>query len=346
MPSSSGCALARVQRVPAHVRDLQARRRPARCGRPRRGSSRGPRSPRIRGRARPSAACRRRCRGTAGRSGAPSRSAPRPCRGPRRARGGNPRRRRRRAARRGRRSRTVVRVARDDDRLIRARLARGALERLRGRVQVARAVVDDRDGHGRASGCGNSPTIVGRGRPRERRRQRRRRARRRCRSRAVQPSKKRRSASSRSSPTTTPTLAKPRRESFQRRRLGASMPTSSDSSRPTANAGALGDAERVQPERDRRRSAADRRSAPATCGGAASTAARAGTPRNGSRRARTRSARDARARRRRDRRLCAAARAPYRHGILSPPACPWSTEPRRPRADRSRPRRAARAPAP
>ena len=72
-------------------------------GRPRRRSSRARRSPRIRGRARPSAACRRRCRGTAGPGRAPFPPAPPPCRAPRRGRAGNRRRRRRRAARRGRR---------------------------------------------------------------------------------------------------------------------------------------------------------------------------------------------------------------------------------------------------
>ena len=103
-------------------------------------------------------------------AGAPSRSAPRPCRRPHRARGGNPRRRRRRAAPRGRRARTVSGIVGHHDRLIRAGLARRALEGFRRRVQIARAVVDDRDGHGRASGCGNSPTISDDGRPRERRR--------------------------------------------------------------------------------------------------------------------------------------------------------------------------------
>ena len=67
MPSSSGCGRHRVERVPAHMRDLQRRigRRDAvdLAGDP----AETRRSPRIRGRARPSAACRRRCRRTAGR---------------------------------------------------------------------------------------------------------------------------------------------------------------------------------------------------------------------------------------------------------------------------------------
>ena len=49
-------------------------------------------------------------------------------------------------------------VAGDDDRHIKPRLARRPLERLVGRVQVARAVIDNRDGH-RAprSASGNRP---------------------------------------------------------------------------------------------------------------------------------------------------------------------------------------------
>ena len=100
----------------------------------------------------------------------------------------------------------LVGVARHHDRLVVAGLARRALERLGGRVQIARAVIDDRDGHGRAPGCGNRPMIsldaaggaritggdagaMGR-------------------SSTIQPSKKRRSACSISSPTTTPTILK------------------------------------------------------------------------------------------------------------------------------------------
>ena len=43
----------------------------------------------------------------------------------------------------------LVGIARHHDRLIVPALARGALERLGGRVQIARAVIDDRDAHGR-----------------------------------------------------------------------------------------------------------------------------------------------------------------------------------------------------
>src|SRR4029077_20391903 len=129
-----------------------------------------------------------------------------------------------------------VGIAGNDDRLIVPGLARGALERLRRRVQVARAVVDDRDRHGRGSGCGNSPTIseeAGRAngdvaaaggadvvvanRPPS----------------LTQPSKKRRTASSRSSPTTTPRFSKRRRASFQRSSDDASIPTSSDARNQT-----------------------------------------------------------------------------------------------------------------
>ncbi len=96
---------------------------------------------------RPSAACRRRCRRTAGplahrfvqrvdHAGHRVEAAP-----------AIRRRRRRPAAPRGRRARDRVGIAGDHDRLIVPALARRALERLRGRVQIARAVIDDGDAH-------------------------------------------------------------------------------------------------------------------------------------------------------------------------------------------------------
>src|SRR5438067_326595 len=45
-----------------------------------------------------------------------------------------------------------IRIAGDQDRLVASGLARGTLERLQGRMQIARAVIDDRDGHGRPPG--------------------------------------------------------------------------------------------------------------------------------------------------------------------------------------------------
>ncbi len=49
-------------------------------------------------------------------------------------------------------------VGRDCDRLARPALADRILERLLGRVEVAGAVVDDRDAHGAAPGAGKRPT--------------------------------------------------------------------------------------------------------------------------------------------------------------------------------------------
>ena len=114
---------------------------------------------RIRGRASPSAACRRRCRGTAARCRAPPPPAPRPCR----ARASRPRA----AIGEGADAGQDDALGRDAPRsgsevttmgASSAGLARGALEGLVGRVQVARAVIDDRDGH-RAprSASGNRP---------------------------------------------------------------------------------------------------------------------------------------------------------------------------------------------
>ena len=50
-----------------------------------------------------------------------------------------------------------VRVSGHHDRLVASGLARRTLERFRGRMQVARAVIDDRHGHGRPPGWGNRP---------------------------------------------------------------------------------------------------------------------------------------------------------------------------------------------
>src|SRR5262249_8780472 len=105
----------------------------------------------------------------------------------------------------------------DHDRLVAPGLARSALERLGGRVQVAGAVIDDGDAHARAPGSGKRPMMPGAdadgpdgagpagvadggG------------AARRAGS-ATQVSKKRRSAASRSSATTTPRYFHPRRRS-------------------------------------------------------------------------------------------------------------------------------------
>ena len=51
----------------------------------------------------------------------------------------------------------LLRIGRHHDRLVQSFLARGALERLRRRVQIARAVIDDRHAHRGAPGCGNRP---------------------------------------------------------------------------------------------------------------------------------------------------------------------------------------------
>ena len=71
--------------------------------------------------------------------------------------------------------RTVVGIARHHDRLIVPAFARGALERLGRRMQIARTVIDDRDAHGRkdhgradhgrACGSGNRPMTSGDGGP-------------------------------------------------------------------------------------------------------------------------------------------------------------------------------------
>src|SRR5215813_4244788 len=129
--------------------------------------------------------------------------------------------------------------ARHHDRLRQPFLARGALERLRRRMQIARAVIDDGDGHRGAPGCGNKPMTSDDGR------------------RAIatpiagddargapstddwstqvlwtHASKNRRSADSRSSATTMPTFLQPRRDRVKRRNVAASKPTRSDKSAP------------------------------------------------------------------------------------------------------------------
>ena len=128
-----------------------------------------------------------------------------------------------------------ARIVGYDNRLIEADVMRGALERLGRRVQVAGAVINDRHGHLAAPGSGNRPMMsgagdvcgvgdggaaggpggeaVGPGRGSEARRS--------------QASKKRRSASSRLSPLTTPIFFQPRRASLKRRKVAASMPTNS-----------------------------------------------------------------------------------------------------------------------
>src|SRR5262249_4289958 len=121
-------------------------------------------------------------------------------------------------------------IARDQDRLLAAGFARRALERLGGRMQIAGAVIDDRHCHGRPPGCGNRPITsppaagrigsaadgsLGRRLPQ-------------AAGWRIQAPKKRRSASSGSSLTTTPTFVHLRRASAQRRKLEASKPTSSE----------------------------------------------------------------------------------------------------------------------
>src|SRR5580692_225925 len=124
------------------------------------------------------------------------------------------------------------------DGLAEAGLVRGALERFCSRVQVTGAVIDDRHAHRRAPGSGNSPITSDPSGPRQlgaadadpgvgaygpldgelfR---------------CSQASKKRRSASSRSSPLTTARFFQPRRFSVKRRNVPASSPTRRLRSRP------------------------------------------------------------------------------------------------------------------
>ena len=53
-----------------------------------------------------------------------------------------------------------IRIAGHDDRLVEAGFVRRALERLGGRVQIAGAVVDDRNAHRSAPGSGNRPITL------------------------------------------------------------------------------------------------------------------------------------------------------------------------------------------
>ena len=136
-----------VERVPAHMRDFEARDRRDGSPRHRRESSRGRRRFHARARASPSTACRRRCRGTAGRGGAPPPRALRPFR----RTASRPRRQSAKAptpgstiwSARGDR----LGIGRDQHLAREPRLARGALEGLVGRVQIARPVIDDGDVH-------------------------------------------------------------------------------------------------------------------------------------------------------------------------------------------------------
>src|SRR4051812_31241987 len=140
----------------------------------------------------------------------------------------------------------LFRVRRHHDRLVQSFLTRGAFERLGRRVQIARAVIDDRHAHRDAPGCGNKPRTSDES----------------CGRRAVampgendlrdpppaadglaadepvrilspKAQKTRRSADSRSSPTTTPTLLQRRRDSVNRRNVAASKPTSNASRKLT-----------------------------------------------------------------------------------------------------------------
>src|SRR5580704_15295145 len=130
------------------------------------------------------------------------------------------------------------RIVGHHDGLTEAGLVRGAFECFCGRVQVTGAVVDDRHAHRRAPGSGNSPITSDPSGPRQpgatdagpgvgaygpldgelfR---------------CSQASKKRRSASSRSSPLTTARFFQPRRFSVKRRNVPASSPTRRLRSRP------------------------------------------------------------------------------------------------------------------
>ena len=134
---------------------------------------------------------------------------------------------------------TALRVGGDDDRLVESGLARGALEGLVGGMEVARAVIDDRDAHrdplrlreqadhrlgstsaGRAEAgaAGPEPAPAAASR---------------CRASARRPSV---SASSRSRAATTSTAGSPRRARVQRRRLFASRPIRKASSSQAAKA--------------------------------------------------------------------------------------------------------------
>ena len=139
----------------------------------------------------------------------------------------------------------LVGIARHHDRLRRAHFARGALERLGRRMQIARSVVDDGDGHRDAPGSGNRPmTSDDPGAcgdacsdPCGRRRigtadvdDAAWRGSMSCRGLPTQASKNRRSAASRSSPTTMPTFFQ--RAARERKATQASPPRGRPATRP------------------------------------------------------------------------------------------------------------------
>ena len=225
MPSSSGCGVRDVERVPAHVRDLQARvgRRdavdlagdPAEAlgvtsySRPRSAISCMPTQMPRNGRpfSRTASSSASTMPGTASSPRRQSAKAPTPGSTTRSA------------------ARDRVGIAGHDDRLVEAGLARGALEGLRRRVQIAGAVIDDGDAHRVPPGSGKRPMTLddGGGRGMARRGRRARRRRRRGRS-DVSPethAPRRRRTAARPlrdrSPLTTPTFFQPRRASVQRR---------------------------------------------------------------------------------------------------------------------------------
>src|SRR5262245_46444620 len=129
-------------------------------------------------------------------------------------------------------------IMRQRDRLIQSSLMGRTFKGLGRGMQIAGAIINDNDAHRCAPGSGNNPITpdgagggavgapeleagapVGDGR----------RGAGACR---IQASKKRRSASSRSSPVTTPMLRQWRRASLKRRSVPASSPASSEISRP------------------------------------------------------------------------------------------------------------------
>ncbi len=168
------------------------------------------------------------------RNGRPSLAhAPRRARRPCRARASRPRRQSANAPTPGSTTRSarrdVIGIAGHYDRLIEARFTRRALERLGGRVQIAGAVVDDRDRHRDAPGCGKQAddlrteacgrqTGAGAGNA-----LRRLRSEPRSRRTAARPLRDRRPRRCRA-------CCQPRLPSVKRRSVAASMPTSSASS--------------------------------------------------------------------------------------------------------------------
>ena len=147
MPANNGVRPGDVERVPAHVGNFQIR--VARADR--RDIAGNPIEARrrfhARARATPSTACRRKCRGTAGRAGARRPRVPPTIPGT----ASSPRRQSAKAPTPG----STMCVARAtasgsavNQNLVREpRLARGALEGFLSRMQIARPIVDDRDAH-------------------------------------------------------------------------------------------------------------------------------------------------------------------------------------------------------